>query len=306
MKKRISLLCVLISLILLPVQIFAAGAIDLEQKASLTISYKEDDQPFEDVEFSIYQLATVDKYGSLTVLEEYNLYDIDISGKNDDSWKEIAFAIEGYIYIENIAPSATAKTNEDGIIQFDDLSLGLYLVIGENHQKDEFIYSVDSFLVMLPTTNVLTNEWNYDLQVKPKIEKKDEIKIEKNVIKVWDDKGYKDKRPNEIEVTLLCDGEFYDKVILNEKNNWRYTWTELSIKHKWNIVEKEISKYEVTITVDGDTFIIKNTYIEPPPPPPGLDDTGVMWWPVPVLFGLGLLFIFIGSVTKRKENSYES
>ena len=34
MKKRISLICVLISLILLPVQIFAAGPIDLEQKAS--------------------------------------------------------------------------------------------------------------------------------------------------------------------------------------------------------------------------------------------------------------------------------
>ena len=306
MKKRISLLMVLISLILLPVQIFAAGPIDLEQKASLTISYKEDDQPFEDVEFSIYQLATVDEYATFTNLEEFNLYNFEISGENDEVWKDIAFAVEGYIYLEEIAPTATAKTNKDGIIEFKDLPLGLYLVIGKNHQKDEFIYSVDSFLVMLPTTDVLTNEWNYNLQVKPKIEKKEEIKIEKNVIKVWNDQGYKNKRPSEIEVTLLCDGEFYDKVILSEKNNWRHTWGELSIKHKWNVVEKEISKYEVSIIVDGNTFIIKNTYVDTPPPPPGLEDTGVTWWPVPVLFSLGVLFIFIGSVTKRKENYYES
>lgn len=57
--------------------------------------------------------------------------------------------------------------------------------------------------------------------------------IERKVLKVWRDDGNEEKRPEQIVVQLLRDGEVYDTVTLSNDNNWRYTWPELSADHHW-------------------------------------------------------------------------
>ena len=95
-------------------------------------------------------------------------------------------------------------------------------------------------------------------------------KIEKTVTKIWDDSNNRDEiRPENIEVQLYADGvaikgEEY-KVILNESNNWTYTWTNLpkykdGKEIKYSMQEETMPKgYEVTYS--EDTFTITNTHI---------------------------------------------
>ena len=53
----------------------------------------------------------------------------------------------------------------------------------------------------------------------------------------------------------------------------------------------------------GITFVITNTYNTPTTPTipgkPNLPQTGQLWWPVPTLFAVGLLFVVIGLAQRR-------
>ena len=115
---------------------------------------------------------------------------------------------------------------------------------------------------------------------------------------------------------LLRNGKVYDTVILTAKNNWRYTWRDLDCSCQWTVVEKAVEDYTVSVTREGITFVVTNSYDKvipdtpaperPPDKPekpsnskPGLPQTGQLWWPVPLLVAAGLLFIIIGLVQRR-------
>ena len=131
------------------------------------------------------------------------------------------------------------------------------------------------------------------------------------VIKIWKDKGYKEKRPKEVTIELLRDGKNYEIVKLNTKNNWKYQWSNLSADYQWTVVEKGISDdYKVEYSKSGNKVYVINYYKEPektnkpnepekpkpsnPPKAEKLPQTGQMWWPVPILMVTGILFWLIG------------
>ena len=100
-----------------------------------------------------------------------------------------------------------------------------------------------------------------------------------------------------------------------------------------NRVEKEVENYTVSVSREGTTFVMTNTYDNPPgenppgdnPPgenPPGEDPpdeeemvlgdideiipkTGALWWPVPVLGCGGLILIMAGCFVKRRQMNEE-
>ena len=124
------------------------------------------------------------------------------------------------------------------------------------------------------------------------------------VEKIWSDKGYESKRPTEVEVQLLRDGQVYDTIILNTSNNWRYCWTDLEEAHDWTVKEKsKPAGYTSVITQNGGKFTITNTYTPTPPDVPKLPQTGQLWWPVPVLASLGLLFYLVGFLRRRTRKN---
>ena len=96
----------------------------------------------------------------------------------------------------------------------------------------------------------------------------------RRVLKVWNDGG-SISRPAQISVTLLKDGEPYETVDLNAENNWRYAWDELDGSSDWQIVESSGSGgYTVSVSLQGVTFVVTNSYSPPPPvnPPGGPPD----------------------------------
>ena len=112
-------------------------------------------------------------------------------------------------------------------------------------------------------------------------------------LKVWNDKGHENKRPAEIEIQLLRDGQVYDTAVLNGSNNWAHSWSGLEKGRDWSVKEKSLpAGYSAVVTQDGGRFTITNTYAAPVVPK--LPKTGQLWWPVPVLISAGLVCYLIG------------
>lgn len=306
--KTNKLICCLMAMfmavaVILPLNAFAAGKIDLDRESTLTVSYTEEDFALEGAVFSIYKVADIDEYARLTLSEDFREYPINIDGIETNDWADLITTFEGYILWDDIKPVASGTTDSNGNAALT-AKPGLYLVMGEKHTQNGYIWTAKSALVMLPAQNLETNEWSYDLTVVPKRDKVSAIppKTARKVVKVWDDTGHQSQRPEEILVQLLRDGEVYNSVMLCAANNWRYHWEELDGAYSWTVVESVPTNYTVTVTQESITYIITNTYngtTPIDPTDPELPLTGQLWWPVPMLAVAGMAFVLIGLIRRR-------
>ena len=100
-------------------------------------------------------------------------------------------------------------------------------------------------------------------------------KVSKTVIKVWDDQNdLEEIRPNEVTVTLykIVNGQEIkiNSQILNQDNNWRYTWEELDEKQNGETIvylvkEDVVAEYDTTYSSEDysntDTITITNKHV---------------------------------------------
>lgn len=136
-------------------------------------------------------------------------------------------------------------------------------------------------------TYVLTNTYEPELS---------QVQVEK----IWNHRGYEGKRPDDIQIQLLCDGVVYDTVTLNDANGWKYVWTDLELGHAWKIKEvTALSHYKSEVRQNGAYFTVINTYVVEDTG--SLPETGQLWWPIPVLLCAGMVFFVIGFLTKNKR-----
>lgn len=337
MRKRLSalLLGLMAALLLLPGQALAAGSIETDRAVSLTISYQDQGTPLTGARFDIYLVATVDAYGELTATDTFRDYPVNIRGKNDDAWRNLASTLEAYILRDSVAPTDSGRTGKDGLLTFPTeektLEQGLYLVLGQRLSQGGYRYEAKPFMVLLPALDWDNNDWTYDVTAEPKHDAKWQPSggggtVTRKVLKVWADEGHEKERPKAVVVQLLRNGKVWDTVTLNAANNWRHTWAELSDDYTWTLAEQELEGYTVEVTREGVTFVVTNSYDEdipdePPPegPPPETPDepdgpdipeepvptgpklpqTGQLWWPVPALTAGGLLLIVLGLLRRR-------
>ena len=324
-KRTLALLAAVLCLLTSVAQ--AAGSIDLTRKPTLTLTYRDGKTALSGAKFSIYRVADADETGELTVRSEFDEFDLDIRGKNDRRWREMAQTLESYVLRREFTPTDSGKTDKTGMLTFPTqgktLAAGLYLVIGERHTQGGNDYDAEPFFALLPTQDLENNEWVYDVSANVKFGKTpvpdDGDTVTRKVLKVWDDDGAGDSRPQEITVELLRNGKVYDTVKLSEKNNWRYTWRDLDADARWSVTEKTVSGYTVSITREGITFVVTNTKkpdrtdtpdtpVKPSnpskpssPAKPTLPQTGAVWWHVEALALSGLVFLILGALDRKTE-----
>ena len=158
--------------------------------------------PLKDAGFTIYQVKTADE------LVAY----YEAAGKPDavtaDSYFENGKSKTADNLIKGIADKAVKgkdgkterKTDANGFVKFEDLDVGMYLVI-ETTTPDSVVKPVDPFLVSIPMTRVQVGEqatgdqlkeWLYDVVVYPK---NSSAKGDITLVK----KGKTDGKENEIE-----------------------------------------------------------------------------------------------------------
>ena len=305
-KRTLALLAAVLCLLTSVAQ--AAGSIDLTRKPTLTLTYRDGKTALSGAKFSIYRVADADETGELTVRSEFDEFDLDIRGKNDRRWREMAQTLESYVLRRELTPADSGKTDKTGMLTFP--TQGKTLAAGP-------------FFVLLPTQDLENNEWVYDVSANVKFSKTpvpdDGDTVTRKVLKVWDDDGAENSCPQEITVELLRNGKVYDTVKLSEKNNWRYTWLDLDADARWSVTEKTVSGYTVSITREGITFVVTNTKkpdrtdtpdtpVKPSnpskpssPAKPTLPQTGAVWWHVEALALSGLVFLILGALDRKTE-----
>ena len=218
MKKKLFILLMLISL-LLPINIFAANNstvdaieyINVNSKANLTIDFNDTGYDFlEDGETSvkIYRIASVSKDFKFEILDGYNTLSINLKDINDtESWDSIANTINSYIISENLTET-DSKSTISGKATFNELELGLYLVVPAKVDTTKYLLDYKPYIVNVPYLEE-NGTWNYNVVSRPKpIEPI--YYPEYYVIKNWSDNGR--NRPEYIDVQIYKDGELVDEV----------------------------------------------------------------------------------------------
>lgn len=328
----------------------AYEAIDTDRETALTVYFGKDGVHFSGAEFQLYRVADVSPSAQFTLTGDFARYPVSLEKLDSAGWRALAQTLDAYAARDKLTPLQTAITGKNGRAEFSSLTTGLYLVTGQRYRAQGYTYTPQPFLIALPSLTD-ENSWKYTMAVSCKYDSDsntEEDTIERKVLKVWRDDGNEEKRPEQIVVQLLRDGEVYDTVTLSSNNNWRYTWPELSADHHWQVVEHRTPEdYTVLIEREGITFVMTNTHQQdipdtppgdntPPeefipddPPPQGglfppveeeiLDDpvprspgqailpqTGVLWWPVPLLACSGLLLFLAGWGKRRNYEQHQS
>jgi len=263
MTRLIKWMAVLMCMLALFAPMHAFAQMDTSRPVSLTLSFQRGNLALKDAQFDLFHVAGVDVYGTLSPVSPFDQYRLDYSPEN---WMLIAPTLEGIVFRDGIEPTRSGKTDEQGMIGFDQLAHGVYLVIGHRHEQDGMVYDIQPFLLALPSTSPDTHEWLYDVTVRPKYvtwPDKPCPPLTRKVLKAWNDEGYEWLRPEKITVHLLKDGEIADTVELSAENNWRYSWTDLSSEYDWVVVEEALPDYTTVVVQQGITFLMTNTYVTP-------------------------------------------
>lgn len=288
----------------------------------------------------LYKIADTNEWAEFTLAGDFADYNVKVNGLDSEGWRDLAQTLTGYADRDNIPSLASGALSESGNIDFGKLTPGLYLINGDEFSAGTTVFSPTPFVVCLPSRSAENGAWDYTVQVAMKMEVRiiEHETTEISVHKVWKDEGFEELRPESVTAQLLRDGEIYDEVQLSEENNWRYTWDALDAEHQYNVTELNIDFYEVSVSSEEDCFVITNALPESgteedeggdkpydeegskpeEPSEPGnpeqdqdaekegdekLPQTGVLWWPVPVMIAAGLLLIIAGILRRRGAES---
>ncbi len=261
MKSNKRFFAVLLCLALLTLSVLPISALNA---MSITIACNDNDTPLVGAELEIFLVAKRDKYGSFSLTDDFSKYNVELTSRS------LAYTLEGAVKRDGLLPLDSLKTDNSGYAVFPSenvtLEPGIYLVLSKKHIQNDHTYSISPFTVTLDgeSINMVSVKAKYESEYNPILP----LFTSRKVLKVWNDTDNESERPREITVTLLKDGEVYDTVVLSDDNNWRHTWDKLDAFSVWTVAENELEDYTVSISREGITFVITNTYSENPPDSP--------------------------------------
>lgn len=301
------LLCFLIAVFLMPQTASAIDKIKEGADVSVSVLYGTAEHPVVGAKVNLYKVADVYGFGEFVPTKEFNSYSLQWNELDSAQWKTLAGTLESYIAADQIKPSDTGVTDKNGRIEFPSnsktMTTALYLITSDSYVYENKVYALQPTLICLPNRDS-NDVWNYEEDVQLKYEWTDEVS-EVQVRKIWSGDNVKN-RPNSVTVELYRGSELYDTVVLDKKNDWHYTWKDLKTAYDWKIVEKNVPNgYTVSVERDGNNFIVKNTYKTPSSNASKLPQTGMLWWPVPILAGVGIVLFLGGWLKRRKDNENE-
>lgn len=277
MKKQNSIYIKLIVAAFMFLTIFALP-VQAAKNGSITIIDKTyEGKLLENINVKLYKVAdfTDNSRSEIVMKDAFKDFELDIDKLvSSDALEESARLCESFIREHSIKPLATIITDENGKAVFSNISDGIYLVMQSQVNYDEYTVTSVPFYVQVPFVDKDGNV-NYQVTTYPKNEVVyPEDMDELSVIKIWKDNNNKDKmRPDYIEVGLYGNGQLKETVVLNNINNWSYTWSDLSKDVVWNVEEikvpdnyrmtSERNQNHITITnefdSDGDSYEIADT-----------------------------------------------
>ena len=302
MRKIISIFLAVLLLAALSMTAFA------ESLTNLTLSLVDEGTPVPGVTFEIYRVGQYTADGGAQLTGKFAHYPVTINRVSEDSSTE-ANALFAFAKKDALTPDGVATTGSDGAAMVKELPEGVYLIGGLPCKFEGVVYHTEPQLLVLPHVDAGTEEVDLNPVLQVKFSRETASTITRKVLKVWQD-GSGNARPQYVVVYLLENGEVYDTVTLTAENQWRNIWEDLDAASLWQIVEEVPEPYTVQVELEGVTFLVKNTAPEIPPtessepteptePGEDIPQTGMLWWPVVMLGGLGIAMV-AGGVVLRK------
>lgn len=299
------MLCLILAIALFActVSVSAMEPVDTERPASLTLQYRRGEECFEGLTVKTYRIADVYADGTFQLCGAFRDYPISIYGITTAAeWKTVAATLDAYTAGDAIAPDLAAETDSEGKVAFEDISAGMYLTLGIRVENEGVVTIFETFLTVIPQT---TEEGhNYDITAYPKcsIYEPTPDEVEYKVIKQWKDGGNDDKRPEFIEIDILCDGEKVRQEKLSTENDWSYSWSAPDNGAKWQAVERNVPDgYTVTVSEKGSTIVVTNSYEGNAEKPPQTGDSFVILHYVIPMAVSGAVILILAVCRRRKE-----
>ena len=320
-KIRKCFLCWVLT-ILLTVSAFATTAFAAKTDSSLTLICESNDASYKNVTFNLYKVAQRNKDGELELCGDFKDYRVSLKDESSSAMQAAADTLENYAVLDKITPDAKKVTDENSSLTFEVKETGLYLVCGVIYMENGVRYIPSPMLVEIKADGNKTEAYP---KFKQQIVSSTGV-VEYTVTKRWyKDDEHIDERPAAVEVELYKDEVLVETVTLDSTNNWQYSWTS-DTESYWRVKEKNVDEdYTVVYKNENGGYYVDNSYHpsddsssteenNPPEENTGsteenggkLPQTGLLWWPVPVLALCGLILVSIGcrmnKVNKHKGN----
>lgn len=239
----------------------------------LETMYKVGETETSEAEVKDNETATVnitntytEKPGKLVITKTVN------GNVTEEALKDVKFTVTGP---DNYSKefTLTSMKQRDGSYrkELKDLKAGEYTVSEENADVEHYVrtttYTVDGNET--DGTVIVNRDAETDLSVVNMYTFMPE-KTSYSVLKIWDDSDNENGlRPENLTVQLLRDGQRYGgTVILNQDNNWTYTWDDLDKTdeylhdYSYSVEEEFVENYSEKSVSDENGTVLTNTYID--------------------------------------------
>ena len=267
---------------MLPVAINAdSGYIDTKKKGSVTINFAE-----ADTEFHFYNVAIVNYDGTTYLKKQY--WDTNLDLLSPANWEKDAETLASAIRAHNAKVTLEdgtklTKIKEDFSIKTRkgtgtkrNIPVAVYLVIGDAVKVGNTVYYPTPFLLSMPSTGSDADniDINYDITLDTvKYTQRTVEEVYYKVVKHWETND-DITLPEEIEIGILHGEDIEDIAVLNEENNWMYSWGPVELDEEpWSVWEfSSVPGFRSTIesseSKDGEateiTFTVTNVrYLNP-------------------------------------------
>ena len=247
----------------------------------LTVEFQHEGFPISNAVFHLYRIADLGQDGELSYRSDFSDLRLDA-----EALTNAAQDLYARVEKQNIQPEQTLTTNKEGTASVGDLAPGAFLLVGAPATVNGFVYYVDKQVIFLEENTLLLRPKSTRLPLGTEL-------ISVKAVKLWDDRGYENERPDAIVVRLLKDGETVSSAVLSDANNWSHTWNDLLPNAKWTVQEDVPEGYKVTVQESEHIFTLTNHRKEIP-------QTGHIWWPVLTALCAGLALIVVGMTVRGR------
>lgn len=241
----------------------AATASGTTAEGSLTVTYQYQKAALNNADISLYRLADWSAKGGYTPAGDFADHgkypvDWDILNADQQTLRDFANTMAGYIAVNKPTAESTLKTDSAGVATFNQLKDGLYLAVVAPYQGNVLTCQTAAMLVALPNVHKNVDDQRA-LSIEPKADCAVPPTTTISVNKVWKDKD-QSKRPESVTMNLLQDGKIYDSIMLNNANDWKYTWKGLQAKHEYTVVEANVpGNYTALVDRENNDYTVTNT-----------------------------------------------
>lgn len=169
-KNHLKIIIICMLLIFLPTKTVLAK--ENTGSISLYAHYLDDGKiiEFVDMPFQIVKVADIVN-GQFVNMKEFKDFKNISTNMNASQMKKMSCELQAYMKSKNISFNDEKNTDKNGVVQFSNLNLGLYLV--SQKERDDIKYYSEPFLISIPMIEDSNEIFN--IYSKPKFIEKNEI-----------------------------------------------------------------------------------------------------------------------------------